>query len=356
MIPIENVYYMLSYAWNHVQERRELDLSGTSVDKPQDLFALVLARGVMKLLRRGLDRDYITEQRALKGVRGRIAIDETVKRSLRARGEIACTYDELSRDVLQNRIVAETLRRLLRVEELDKAVRGEVELAAARFPRVTSMALSASAFNTVVVHRNNRFYRFILDICRLIHDNLLVRSDAVGAYRFYDFRRDQARMGALFEAFVRNFLAAEQDRFHVSAPRVPWALGQADDRSIRHLPIMKTDIVLREPGHRIIVDTKFYEEPLGGHYEVNKVRSDNLYQILAYVQNAAATHPEDEVSGVLLYATVGGELSFGYEILGKRILVRSIDLAQPWRGVHHEIRRKLAHVQYGRSEAICVQR
>jgi 5-methylcytosine-specific restriction enzyme subunit McrC len=352
MIPIHNVYYMLSYAWDHAQERRDLDLSGAPADTPQDLFALVLARGVLKLLRRGLDRDYVTEQRALKGVRGRIAVDETVKRALRARGEIACTYDDLSHDVLQNRIVAETMRRLLRVTALASEVREELELAAARFPRVTRLELSAGVFSTVVIHRNNRFYRFLLDICRLIHDNLLVSKDVSGGYRFHDFRRDEARMGALFEAFVRNFLAAEQDRFRVSAPTVPWAVSQADEHSLRHLPAMKSDIVLREAGHRIIIDTKFYQEPLGGQYEVNKVRSNNLYQILAYVQNAAAAFPEEQVEGMLLYAAVGAELSFDYEILGRLIRVRSIDLDQSWHRVRTEIQQKLGMASNAQGEAV----
>jgi len=115
---------------------------------------------------------------------------------------------------------------------------------------------------------------------------------------------------------------------------------------------MKTDIVLREAGHRIIIDTKFYQEPLGGQYEVNKVRSNNLYQILAYVQNAAAAFPDDQLEGILLYAAVGGELSFDYEILGRKIRVRSIDLGQPWHRVHTEIRQKLGIVANVQAEAV----
>jgi 5-methylcytosine-specific restriction enzyme subunit McrC len=115
---------------------------------------------------------------------------------------------------------------------------------------------------------------------------------------------------------------------------------------------MKSDIVLREAGHRIIIDTKFYQEPLGGQYEVNKVRSNNLYQILAYVQNAAAAFPEEQVEGMLLYAAVGAELSFDYEILGRLIRVRSIDLDQSWHRVRTEIQQKLGMASNAQGEAV----
>jgi 5-methylcytosine-specific restriction enzyme subunit McrC len=54
MIPIRNVYYMLAYAWNHLQESRTIDLSGVDAQTPEDLLALVLARGTLRLLKRGV--------------------------------------------------------------------------------------------------------------------------------------------------------------------------------------------------------------------------------------------------------------------------------------------------------------
>ena len=88
-------------------------------------------------------------EEALRGVRGRFKIDSTLKRSLRTRGEVACQFDELSEDILANRIIASTLRSVRRIGSL--------------------------------IHRNNRFYRFLLDVCRLIQDNLISDQSASGA-------------------------------------------------------------------------------------------------------------------------------------------------------------------------------
>jgi hypothetical protein len=48
-----------------------------------------------------------------------------------------------------------------------------------------------------IIHRNNRFYGFLLDICRLVWLNLLP-NEQTGTWTFRDFFRDNARqMGHL---------------------------------------------------------------------------------------------------------------------------------------------------------------
>ena len=58
-IPIANVYYLLCYAWGHVQEMdvvRVEELRG--LRGVHDLLGKVLAEGVFRLVRRGIDRGY----------------------------------------------------------------------------------------------------------------------------------------------------------------------------------------------------------------------------------------------------------------------------------------------------------
>jgi hypothetical protein len=55
-------------------------------------------------------------------------------------------------------------------------------------------------------------------------------------------------MGALFEAFVRNFLRREQRLFSVARPKVPWAVAAAASSDPRWLPDMQTDVSLVSPG------------------------------------------------------------------------------------------------------------
>ena len=58
-IPIQNLYYLLLYAWNRVPEGQTLDVTGIPSPELPNLLAKVLADGVRNLLRRGLDRSYV---------------------------------------------------------------------------------------------------------------------------------------------------------------------------------------------------------------------------------------------------------------------------------------------------------
>ena len=82
-IPIANIYYLLCYAWSHVEERdvvRLEELDG--LERVHDLLGKVLAEGVFRLIRRGIDRGYREVREDLAGIRGKIAMGETAKRSL----------------------------------------------------------------------------------------------------------------------------------------------------------------------------------------------------------------------------------------------------------------------------------
>jgi 5-methylcytosine-specific restriction enzyme subunit McrC len=101
-IPIQNIYYLLCYAWNKLEEGEIVDVS--SLESPQlaDLFAKVLLGGSRHLIRRGIDRGYIPcgEERAT--IRGKIAFAPSVRRNLFQQGIAFCEFDELDHNVLHN--------------------------------------------------------------------------------------------------------------------------------------------------------------------------------------------------------------------------------------------------------------
>ena len=113
-IPIQNLYYLLCYAWNQLEQAQVVDVSAMSSDVPADLFATVLVKGIEHLRRRGLNVGYRTEHEILAGVRGRIDILETERRFLAQHGHAACHFDELTIDTPANRILKSTLKLLAR--------------------------------------------------------------------------------------------------------------------------------------------------------------------------------------------------------------------------------------------------
>ena len=333
-IPIANIYYLLCYAWDHYEERDVVRLEALEeMERVQDLLGKVLAEGTFRLIRRGIDRGYREVHEDVAGIRGKMAVGETAKRALRARGRVACDFEELSHDVLHNRILRSTLKNLLRLPDLHSDVRTEVRNAYTKLDGVSVAPLSRRLFQQVHLDRNRRYYRFLLSVCRLIHEQLLV-DERSGEARFTEFSEE--RMEKLYEDFIIQFYRREQNRYRVNhrGRTIAWEDQGTPDPQRSKLPQMQADVILEAPDRRIIMDAKYYEKTLGGRYG-GKLRSENLYQLLAYLRNREATHsPGPKHEGILLYPTVDAPVAADVCLEGFSVQARSIDLAQKWSDIH----------------------
>ena len=343
-IPIANIYYLLCYAWRHVDERqvvRREDLEG--LERVHDLLGKVLAAGTFRLIRRGIDRGYREVHEDLAGIRGKIEVGETVKRALRARGQLVCSFEEMSHDVLHNRILRSTLGCLLRLSNLNSDVYAEVRNAYTRLNDISVVRLSRRLFRQVQIDRNRRYYRFLLSVCRLIHEQILI-DDQSGEVKFADFSED--RMEKLYEDFIIGFgYAREQNQYRVN--HQGRAIGWFDEGTTDHnrsiLPRMEADVILDSPHRRIIMDAKYYRKAFTERFGAKKLRSNNLYQLLVYLRNREATEesgPRHE--GILLYPTVDEPVEADVCLEGFWIRARSIDLAQNWRDIHRDMLKLIA--------------
>ena len=104
-----------------------------------------------------------------------------------------------------------------------------------RLHDIAAIDLSPNLFGRVTIHRNNAFYGFLLNVCRLIYDCLLV-DETTGKTKFRDFLRDEAAMARLFERFVFNFFDREQDIFEVKSERIDWQEVTTQEESCLSCP------------------------------------------------------------------------------------------------------------------------
>ena len=343
-IPILNVYYLLCYAWGRIQERDVTRLNRLeSLSTVQDLLGKLLAGGVNHLFRRGVDRGYVEKQEDVAGVRGKLLVSQTARRALRARGQTACDYEELSVDILSNRILRASLHRMLAQRTtLDPVVRAEVRTAYRRLDGVSRTGLRRGIFDRVQLGGNRRLYQFLLSVCRLFYENSMV-DQRTGGTTFLDFRQEEATMWAIFEEFVTGFYKREQPMYQVNPQgrHVDWAEAHArDDADRARIPAMTADVILESPERRIILDTKYYKDALSrrGVASAGKLHSGNLYQLLAYLRNRQAVRPDGaKHEGILLYPQVGEQLRADIHLEGFRIQARTVDLDQDWHRIHDEM-------------------
>jgi 5-methylcytosine-specific restriction enzyme subunit McrC len=245
----------------------------------------------------------------------------------------------MSYDVLHNQILRTTLRRLAATEGVSTKNANRMRALLRRFEGVHDVEIGPEVFSKVQVGANARFYLFLMDVCRLVHEGLLT-EERTGRRRFRDFTRDDREMGLLFEAFVRNFLKLRLGgSASVSRPNVKWFEARSARRaSLALLPALETDTMVRWPETTLIVETKFTKSPFvtrrGGRA---KLRSEHLRQVFAYVHHYSQGHANERVEGMLLYAQVSQPFDHRFLIDGYPIRVVSLDLAQHWTTVESDL-------------------
>lgn len=340
-VPIENIYYLLCYAWNRLDEQDLVHVSSVDCVHLTDLFARVLAFGTSHLLRRGLDRGYVMASEDLRMIRGRLDISTTAKRLLLIHGRAHCHYDELDHNVLHNRILKTTISKLVCHEQLAKENRESLAELYRRLHEIDEIELNPAVFSRVQLNRNNAFYGFLLSVCRLIYSNVLAK-EGEGDYLFQDFIRDPRQMGLLFQEFVYNFLKINLEYkkagcYVRGGEVINWDV-LADEASREMLPRMITDILVDWPDRCLIIDTKFYAQTMQIYRETEKVYSAHLYQLCNYLRHIEARGPRyRHCEGMLLYPTVTDEYDFGFEDHGHPIRVKTVNLSQPWKMIHKDL-------------------
>jgi len=341
MIPIENIYFLLCYAWNRFDEGDMSEMASIEFKNSLDLLACVLYRGVSRLLRKGLERGYVEREETLGFIHGRIDLGYTVLHGLHRKGRARCRFDELIYDVLHNQILKSTIRRLLYAENLDGALKKKLGGIYRRLSGIQEIQLNPAVFSSVAIHKNNRYYAFLLHVCELIMA-YTIPDQHKGTYRFIEFLRDEKRMAHIFQQFVFNFLLKEQSTYNVKAESLAWPaepIGPGRQEDLKFLPAMYTDISLRSIHRTLIVDTKYYVDVLSSKYGGKpKVSSDNLYQIHTYLSSLEIRdYPDNVAEGLLLYPANGYVVDLAWNLRGHTVHVRTLDLGLCWRDIHKSL-------------------
>lgn len=329
-IPIENIYFLFCYAWNRFEEAQSIPIGGTPSPDLPNLLGRVLLHGTRALMRRGLDRGYQNQTEEIATVRGHIELGPSLSLQARNIRKLVCEYDELSHDLLHNQVIKASMKRLARAQTIEAKLAHELATTAQRMPGVSDIWLERSAFARVQLHRNNAYYDLILKVAELAFDCLLPDKAAEG-YAFHDVLRDEVKMRKVFEEFVRNFYRTEQTEFSVLPLSIPWDAEPLSITGTGRLPAMITDIYLRSPSRRLIIDTKYYAKALQQSLHGSEsFHSSNLYQLFSYLRNAAADPAFEGCDGMLLYPEVGSAMRETFNIQGHAVTLATINLAQPW--------------------------
>lgn len=326
-IPIANIYYLLCYAWREIQLDRVIRIGFDDCPDANHLFAQVLVEGIHLLRRRGLEVSYVPFEEATASPRGRILMTQSLPLLAAGGGQLFCGFDEMSADILTNRILKTTVMELVTDKTLHNVLRAKLRTAAALLSGVKTIPLTARLFDQVQLHPNNRLYRILMVVCRWLYE-AKVASDRPGEHRFRDVLRNEERMRRVFELFVRNFFVRHPgDAVSITAEHMPWEATAVEGSDPGFLPGMITDVTMRYPGRTVVIECKYTEALVTGRFLDKRIKSQHLYQLSAYLRNLEyRPGPDGNAEGMLLYPSTGTPFSQQYVLHGHRVRVLTLDL------------------------------
>lgn len=350
LIPIQNLYYILCYAWDVTDQQHKVKVDGDKCHSLENLLSTVLVGACEHLQHRGLSHEYRYEEQEVDGIRGKLNVADTLKSGKYRQGRTICTVDELSQDVLINQIIFSTLKRLLHLQTLDCKVKDRIRNVLRHFPLIRQIQITSNTFKSIHLNRNNRFYSLVLHVCKMIHQSTIPKKGTDGKYEFIDFTQDEFKMNAIFERFLMNFCKQnckeeypEVHREYIDFQLTPF--GMMFKQAANALPTMETDITLYNPstGRKHILDAKYYHETLVSKYGgQGKVRREHLSQIISYVLNQedrAKPHTLS-TSGTIVYPTIDEDYDFSYRYSDTKhtIHVKTVNLNQDWIKIEERIK------------------
>ena len=323
MIRIQNIYYMLAYAFQVLNEQGYKNIATEEFDNTAELCAAILARGISTQVKRGLGKEYIPQTEALSSLRGKLDISESIKTQTFLKKQMICSYDDFSVNSVMNRIIKSTVLLLVK-GDISKSRKKELRKLMVFFEDVDVIDLYSVNWN-MQYNRNNQTYRMLISICYLVFKGLL-QTQSDGTTKLMDFL-DEQRMHRLYEKFILEYYRKEHPELTANASKIPW---QLDDDFGEMLPVMQTDIMLTKDEKTLIIDAKYYAHTTQRQYDKNTLHSGNLYQIFTYVKNKEAELADQphKVAGMLLYARTDEEIypEKEYRMSGNQIGVRTLNL------------------------------
>jgi len=312
--PIANLFRMLEFTYGIPLRFIDGIVDCASMPEFYERLAIYLARRVLDRARKGFHGDYVQQSERMDEIRGRLEIDQLARTPWSVTRQ--CRYEEHTRDIDDNRILAWTLGTIARSGALTSRSLPTVRRAfRAIGSQVQLLPVVARDCAERTYHRLNEDYRGLHAVCRFFLEHTGPSLDP-GEESMLPFLVDMTR---LFEMFVGEWLRRNlPDRFRVVAQERVLVVG-SPLRFIIDLVIYDaaTGTALR------VLDTK-YKTP-------ETPANEDVYQVVTYAArkrcvDAALIYPErlvaplDAVIGDIRVRSLGFPLGGDLDAAGTLLL------------------------------------
>jgi len=308
---IPNLLFLISFALN---PKAWKDIGFDFKEENAILEAIIpgFVHQVRRAVARGVLHGYVTKEEALNMLRGRIRIDEQLRRRYGRLPPIEVAYDDYTPDIEVNRLIKAALARLRRLQIKNGNVRSSLHSFDVALTEVSSVDYRGLPLPEVAFNRLNAHYEPAVRLAKLILRATSLEAEH-GQVRSSSFL---VNMNDVFEDFVvvalREALSLSQHSFPQGAKDKTLTLDKGQKINL------EPDVSWWEGGNCVFVgDAKYKKTKAGG------IVHPDLYQLLAY------TVASDLPAGLLVYAKGEDQETVHQTIhAGRELWVRTLDLTQ----------------------------
>ena len=310
-LDIGRVLFLASYAMGAFRLRDRDRFHFTDEDTVVEALVPGFVSAARRAFALGLLHGYRTEAETLHVVRGRIRMDEQIRRRFGVLLPVEVRYDDFTEDILMNRLVKAAAVRLGLMRIRSRQSRADLGWVDATLENVAAVEFVPSALPAVSFNRLNEHYREVVALALLILRYSTIETGR-GATRAAGFLMD---MNRVFQDFVtqaiREALGLSDRTFRSEGGTRGVTLDEG--RSVQ----LKPDLSWWDgPDCTFIGDAK-YKRVVD-----ERVPNADLYQLLAY---ATAL---DLPTALLVYAQgEADDVAHRIRHVGKRLEIATLDLS-----------------------------
>jgi 5-methylcytosine-specific restriction enzyme subunit McrC len=298
-----------------------------------------------------LGRSYVTEKKAIRGIRGRIDFTESMKRHTFERGQAYCEFHQYSANAPKNQIVRSMLTRLVQMgnfgpdRSFAEDLRHRLRWLTRALDGIDIIELKLDFIRRQQFGRNDGDYRLMLAICELLLQRQMPFEQAE-RHGLPEMDRDVLAviLHKVYERFVANFYRIHLKDWNVKPQsRLSWHAKHENP----YLPSMQPDLILenRVSSETIVLDTKFTAKSLvESKWGKQVFDSSHLYQMYTYLKSQEhVSEWQREASGILLYPAVHYILSERIELEDHIVRIECLDLTAAWQNIEQQLIDLVAH-------------
>jgi len=256
-----------------------------------DIIGRLFLNELEEIFKRGLYKRYVRREENINFLKGRLLINGQVGNEIRKRPKFFCSYDDLTFDNLENRIVLKATTLLIPLIRFNELIKRDLIRYSHQLRDLACLAdVTPDDCDKVQYSRLNEYYEPIIKFSKVILQNYFIRSVHGGGARGFNFI---VNMNKVYEDFITEIVKELVNEDDVFTNYVIEGQKKFDSLVREKKIITKPDIILRKKGtdnYPLIIDAKYKKQANNADY----------YQVIAYAlaiptaKTCCLIYPEDE--------------------------------------------------------------